>query len=136
MRELYNKVSTTLKREGVSATSKKISRRILYKLKRSWNNDRRNYERWSEIKDKFKGERAFLLGNGPSLNKTPLYMLKNDYTMCFNHFNILSERLNWFLDFYMSTDNLVINDVIKDLNSISEKSKLVFLPDIHFRGEN
>jgi hypothetical protein len=36
----------------------------------------------------------------------------------------------------MSTDNLIVNDIIKILNSISEKAELVFLPDIHFRGNS
>ncbi len=131
-----NKIVITLQREGFVVLFKKIFRRANYKIKRHLKNNKPNRNRWRHLKGKYKGERVFLLGNGPSLNKTPLYFLKNEYTMCFNHFNILDERLNWFPDFYMSTDNLVVHDIIKSVDSIADKSKFVFLPDIHFRGDN
>jgi hypothetical protein len=33
---------------------------------------RENFARWEEIRNVYAGERAFLIGNGPSLNATDL----------------------------------------------------------------
>jgi hypothetical protein len=75
-----------------------------------------NKKKWLSLKDKYKGERVFLIGNGPSLNKTPLYLLKNEYTLCFNRFHLLHERLNWFPHFYMCIDPEVLPNIANEIN--------------------
>lgn len=37
-----------------------------------------------ELKDKYKGKRCFVVGNGPSLKKMDLTPLKNEFTFCVN----------------------------------------------------
>jgi hypothetical protein len=81
-----------------------------------------NYiEEWKELKEKYKGERIFLIGNGPSLNKTPLYLLKDEYTLAFNRFNIYTERLNWYPSMYMVVDGLVAEDMSDEINEMTKK---------------
>ena len=87
-------------------------------------------KRWNTLKNKYKGERVFLIGNGPSLNKTPLHYLKDEYTICFNRFNVILDRINWNPYMYMVVDGLVASDMIDEIESMSKDSKITFLPDI------
>ena len=57
------------------------------------------FKSWSHLKNKYKNKRVFLIGNGPSLKKTPLHFLKNEYTIVFNRFNLFFERINWIPTF-------------------------------------
>jgi hypothetical protein len=136
LKYLLSKTYGTFKKNGASAVFSKSLSRInsIYKRKRL--NDAEEIERWKSLKDKYRGERAFIIGNGPSLNKTPLYLLKNEYTMCFNRFFIMSERINWEPKFYTTTDNVVLSDILQEAIEFIPKTIYSFLPDIHFRGDN
>ena len=53
----------------------------------SWVIDKRakmSRRKLRRLKDKYKGERCFILGNGPSLAKTDLSLLRNEYTFGLN----------------------------------------------------
>lgn len=132
---IEQKIYTTLKREGIKSLVLKGTRRLKYKFQRIRYHNIEYEKDWASLKNKYNGERAFLIGNGPSLNKTPLYLLQNEYTMCFNRFYLMNERLNWNPSFYMSVDNLVLDDIIDEVDSITENVKHSFFPDIHFRGK-
>jgi len=86
---------------------------------------------WHHLKGRFKGERVFLIGNGPSLNKTPLYLLKNEYTLTFNRFGLLLERLNWKPNFFMTVDAIVAENIQDDLSTMIDLCDFAFFPDIH-----
>jgi hypothetical protein len=90
-----------------------------------------NLKKWNNLHNKYKGKRVFLIGNGPSLNQTPLYLLKDEYTMTFNHFDLMLERLNWNPDFYMLVDAVVAQDSKKEIELMVSKSKYSFFPDYH-----
>ena len=132
----FKKIAKTLREEGVRSLFRKTGKRIRYQTRRLLQDDERLRPCWRSLKNQFDGERAFLLGNGPSLNKTPLHLLKNEHAICFNRFNIMLERLNWTPTFYMTVDNLVLNDMVEDIDEILSITEYLFLPDIHFRGEN
>lgn len=135
MSVLLKKVWKTYKRYGLkSVVSKSVNRVNAILARRSINNSD-NQQKWDALKDKYLGERVFVIGNGPSLNKTPLYLLKDEYKMCFNRFNIMLDRLNWTPDFFLTADDLVLSDIINELDEIVPKTKYSFFPDIHFRGE-
>ena len=89
--------------------------------------NKEDVEEWKRLKGKYKGKRVFLIGNGPSLNKTPLYLLKDEYTMCFNRFEIMLERLNWTPNFFMSVDYLVLVDLIKDIDVVLNHCEYAFV---------
>lgn len=94
--------------------------------------DHINKMKWSNLEGKFVGQRAFILGNGPSLNHTPLYLLKDEHVMCFNRFGLIGERLNFSPDMYMIVDDVVALDNKDDVKDQITKSKYVFLPNINF----
>lgn len=75
--------------------------------------------------------RIFILGNGPSLNKTALHLLENEKVFCSNRFNLMLERLNFFPKYYACIDDRVLSTIHDDIQEISQKVDYVFLPLIH-----
>lgn len=133
MRPLIKKGIRTVQNDGMVVFLLRICNYGIVKAKRLVRKkDTKNLEKWKLLKDKYKGERIFLMGNGPSLNKMPLYWLKDEYTMCFNRVNLLFERIGWTPDFYVVSDDLVIKDSYNEINKeILPVVKYAFFPDIH-----
>ena len=90
---------------------------------------------WEKLKNNYEGKTVYLIGNGPSLNKTPLFLLKNEYTMVFNRFSLMLDRLNWSPSFYSTTDDLVLENIIDEAIDLSKIATYSFFPDISFRGK-
>jgi len=57
-----------------------------------------------EYKDIHDGERIFIVGNGPSLNKTPLEDLKNEFTMGINKIDLIYSKTSWRPSYYVFYD--------------------------------
>ncbi len=133
MRPLIKKGFRTIQNDGLQVFLTRSLNFAIVKAKRiTRKTDFENLDKWKLLKDKYKGERIFIIGNGPSLNKMPLYCLKYEYTMCFNRFNLFFERLNWKPDFYVAADDLVIKDSHKEINTeILPNVQYAFFPDIH-----
>lgn len=58
----------------------------------------------SEFKNCHEGERAFILGNGPSLNKIDLEKLDNEITFAVNKINLIFDETNWRPTYYVFDD--------------------------------
>ena len=72
----------TVSQYGIGVFCLRVYNYIMFKMMRFFSShDTENDKKFLEIKGKYKGKRIFILGNGPSLNKMPLYLLKNEYTM-------------------------------------------------------
>ena len=71
-------------------------------------------------------KRCFLIGNGPSLNKTDLNLLKGEVTFAVNGFFLKSEDLNWTPTFYVVEDHLVAEDRAKQIQQF--KGPIKFFP--------
>lgn len=121
-------------KEGLSSAVKKTVKNSSIRIKRKLTENKRSQDNWKKLKGAYAGKRVFLVGNGPSLNKTPLHLLTNEYTMCFNRFNIMFERLGWVPKFYMCADPLVANDMAAEINEIVPQVQIAFFPDIHTHG--
>lgn len=85
---------------------------------------------WKKLKNKYRAKRVFLIANGPSLNITPLYLLKDEYTMVFNHSKLMLERFNYIPSFYMLTDGSVGLDIKDEIVWWAENNEGTFVPDI------
>ena len=88
-------------------------------------------KRIKTLKGVFKGERIFIIGNGPSLNITPLDMLENEFTFMVNRGYLLYDRINWRPSFYTATDWRVVPDIAHEINLIT--GTLCFFEE-RFRG--
>lgn len=134
MQRFINRFKEEYRKEGLKVALAKTAKNFKIRSKRKLTLNTRSYNNWKNLKDAYKGKRVFLIGNGPSLNKTPLYLLDHEYTMCFNRFNIMYERLQWRPSFYMCVDALVAEDMASEINDIVREVELAFFPDIHTHG--
>jgi len=96
--------------------------------------EREKQARWRTIKNLYRGQRAFIVGNGPSLNRTPLHLLKDEFTLCFNRFDLMFERLAWRPTMYMCVDDRVAESTASKINEIIPLVRFAFFPDIHPYG--
>ena len=102
----------------------------------------RDLSKLASLRGKHEGERCFVIGNGPSLNKTNLEMLKNECTFCANKFYLKIPDLAWVPTFYTCLDWRVTPDdseniqkFFKDypdiLKFIPNRFRHLLIPDIN-----
>jgi hypothetical protein len=110
-----------------------------------WGQARRAvYERWGAfpctirerrrtqtLKDRYKGHRIFLIGNGPSLNQLPLEMLAGEYTFGVNRIYLLFDRISWRPTFYTVLDWRVGPDIAHEVNLLDG---MTFFIESRYRG--
>lgn len=76
-------------------------------------------------RDKYKGCRCFIIGNGPSLCPEDLEKLKSEYTFGANRIYEVYDKTSWRPTFYVAVDG---NFIDENLNRIlSEKGSTFFL---------
>jgi hypothetical protein len=92
---------------------------------------KRDEKRIAELKDKFKGERCFILGNGPSLNEMDLKLLKDEYSFAVNSIYYKTQEMGYKPTFFVAEDKHVILDNLKELNEY--ECEYMFFPAI-FKG--
>jgi len=56
------------------------------------------------------GERVFILGNGPSLNRCDLTLLKNEFTFGVNNIFLIRDTFNFHPTYYVVEDTFVAED--------------------------
>tara|TARA_Y100000588_G_scaffold47290_1_gene44620 strand:- start:1280 stop:3265 length:1986 start_codon:yes stop_codon:yes gene_type:complete len=106
-------------------------RELFYSVHKFIKSPSYDLEALAALKDKYKGERIFVIGNGPSLNKMPLELLKNEYTFCTNRFYLMYPRISWRPSFYTVVDWRVAADVTDEICDLEGSTK--FYPE-RFRG--
>ncbi len=77
-----------------------------------------------DLKDRFKGKRCFIIGNGPSLNKIDLSLLKNEYTFGVNSI-FIKEKDGFKPTFYVVEDSHVMRDNQKEINDFEVEYKFI-----------
>jgi len=75
------------------------------------------------LKDKFKGERCFIVGNGPSLNKLDLGKLKNEYSFAVNGIFYKTKENGYRPTFYVVEDHSVMMDNQSEINDYDAEYK-------------
>ncbi|MEM7766697.1 MAG: 6-hydroxymethylpterin diphosphokinase MptE-like protein [Pseudomonadota bacterium] len=68
--------------------------------------------------------RAFIIGNGPSLNETDLSQLAGEVTFCVNSFFLKMPELDWTPTYYVVEDHLVAEDRAGPINALKGLTKL------------
>jgi len=74
--------------------------------------------RLPQFHDRYKGERCFIIGNGPSLNHTDLSKLKGEYTFGMNRIFLMFEELGFSTTFFVSMNDLVIEQSVEDIQKL------------------
>lgn len=80
------------------------------------------------FKDKYKDQRCFIIGNGPSLSIDDLNKLKSEKTFAFNRIYYIFDKTDWRPSFYFTEDIKIIQNSLDDINSLD--LPYVFSPDI------
>ena len=75
--------------------------------------------RLAELKDINKGQRAFIIGNGPSLKQTDLSKLKGEFTFGLNRIYLMFPELGFSTTYFVSVNDLVIEQCVKDISALS-----------------
>tara|TARA_B100002019_G_scaffold292497_1_gene315817 strand:+ start:523 stop:1371 length:849 start_codon:yes stop_codon:yes gene_type:complete len=65
---------------------------------------KRNYFGIKKFQNRHKGERVFIIGNGPSINNQDLTLLRNERFIACNAFFLKSQKINLPLDYYCVED--------------------------------
>ncbi len=81
-----------------------------------WRRD--TIRRLAALKDSHKGERCFILGNGPSLAKTDLSRLKNEFTLGMNRIYLAFEDMGYQTSYYLSINDLVVEQCADEIQRL------------------
>lgn len=71
------------------------------------------------FRDSKKNERCFIIGNGPSLLRTDLSKLWNEYTFGMNRIYMLFPRLGFSTTYFVSINDLVIEQTASDIQKLN-----------------
>ena len=75
---------------------------------------RESLSRLAALKNKYRGERCFIIGNGPSLKRTDVSKLKNEFTFGMNRIYLAFEEWQFRASFLVSVNDLVIEQCVDD----------------------
>jgi hypothetical protein len=76
---------------------------------------RTSIKRMTVLKDKHRGERCFIIGNGPSLKNTDLSLLKDEVTFGLNRIYLIFDELGFATTYHVATNTLVIEQCAKEI---------------------
>lgn len=81
-----------------------------------------------QFKDLHKGQRCFIVGNGPSLNKTDLRKLKDEITFGVNGIFFKTDEVGFVPTYYAVCDSFVIEENADRINQLDVQHK--FFPSV------
>lgn len=88
-----------------------------------------NKKKIASLKNKFKGQRCFIVGNGPSLNKIDLGKLNNECSFAVNGIFYKTAEMGYKPKFYVVEDGAVMKDNTQKINDYDCDYK--FFPSIY-----
>ena len=97
-------------------------------------------ERLSEYRNRHRGERCFILGNGPSLKKTDLSPLKDEVTFGLNRIYLLFDEMQFTTTYHVTVNKLVIEQCAHEMAALlcpkfiswESRDLIDFTPDMAF----
>jgi hypothetical protein len=97
---------------------------------------RESLRRLAALKDIHKGQRAFIIGNGPSLKQTDLTKLKNEFTFGMNRIYLLFPELGFHTTYFCSINDLVIEQFGADILALPMPKFLAWRSHRHFENSS
>lgn len=76
-------------------------------------------EKLAALKDSAKGERCFIIGNGPSLKNTDLSKLKNENTFGLNRIYLAFPEMGFQTTYYLCVNDLVVEQTSDDIKKLT-----------------
>jgi tetratricopeptide (TPR) repeat protein len=71
-----------------------------------------------DLKNEFQGQRCFIIGNGPSLRRTDMSLLKNEYTIGLNRIYLNYENMGFEPTFHCVVNPCVIEQFARDIDVV------------------
>lgn len=92
------------------------------------------HSRLRKMRGMYTGQRCFIMGNGPSLNKMDLNIFQKEFVWGSNRCYLLFDRISWRPKFYVAVDTRVVPDNADEINALSQKMpNCSFFFPVHFR---
>lgn len=88
-----------------------------------------------EYKNKYNGERCFVIGNGPSLNPRDLDLIKNEISFAANRIYNIYTQTSWRPTFYVSTDMDILRQEKHKIENLKEVTKFINYDAKKFFGD-
>jgi len=82
-----------------------------------------NEKRIHKLRNRHTGERCFIIGNGPSLNKIDLFKLKNEVTFGVNAIYTNFDNMGFLPNYYVVEDIFVAEDRKEEINKLDGPTK-------------
>ncbi len=79
---------------------------------------RESCRKLAALKDSHTGERCFVIGNGPSLKKTDLSKLNNDFTIGMNRIFLAADELGFCPDILVCVNDLVVEQSVEEFSNL------------------
>jgi hypothetical protein len=79
---------------------------------------RRSRQQLEELRDRYTGERCFIIGNGPSLTHTDLAPLRDEYTFGLNRGYLLFDRIGGPTTFLVAVNRHVVEQFGKEILAV------------------
>ncbi|MEM9705424.1 MAG: 6-hydroxymethylpterin diphosphokinase MptE-like protein [Pseudomonadota bacterium] len=84
-----------------------------------------NERRMARFRNYGQGKRAFIIGNGPSLNKIDLTLLKNETTFGVNAIYLNKDKMGFLPTHYVVEDVFVAEDRADEINALAGPTKWI-----------
>ena len=112
---------TIIKKVKIAVALGRRCRQIRYKIdnyfySRNWLIFPR-LRHFAKLKNSQKGKRVFLIGNGPSLKKEDLDLLKNEICIAANKIYLVHDQTEWRPKYYLIQDDLIIEHNRKEIEN-------------------
>jgi hypothetical protein len=98
--------------------------------------------RWSEcrrhlieIQDQHRGQRCFIIGNGPSLRQTDLSKLRGEFTFGLNRIYLLFPELGFSTTYLVSVNDLVLEQCATEIKTLSLPSFITWRARRWFKSD-
>jgi hypothetical protein len=92
--------------------------------------------RMQSLQGKYCGQRCFIMGSGPSLNKMDLELFSKEYVWGLNKCYLLFDRISWRPAFYVAVDTRVVPDSAAEISQlIRNLPKTVCFFPVKYREE-
>ena len=85
---------------------------------------RENRRRLRRLRDKYRGSRCFVMGNGPSLLKCDLNLLESEVTIASNANYLIWDQLTYVPTFLTVEDTLVLEDRAAELRGLEGTTRI------------
>ena len=116
MKSIVKKIPLTTRVYGETRVAlKKTRRRIIW-----WTDPRASHsrQRLAVYRDRHKGERCFILGNGPSLKRMDLSPLRHEVTFGLNRIYLLFPEMGFHTTYHVVANELVVRQFGADIAAL------------------